>query len=143
MSGFGTSLGLSLSADGDFGMIDVDDGEVRISSFDTAAQNGKGKRRAADEDERGGGKPRTLGGDRVRESVPVRPIASRISCAPPSCAWADASGLAGRLMPPQLVTYLKASIEGSDVLFEGRNSEGDGERMVRRHFLVPVSLCLL
>ena len=62
----------------------------------------------------------------MRESVPVRPMASRIASVPPSGAWADASGLAGRLMPPQLVTYLKASIEGSDVLFEGRNSEGDG-----------------
>ena len=50
MSEFGSGLGLS--AVGDFAM-DVDDGEVRISSFDTAAQNGKGKRRAADEDERG------------------------------------------------------------------------------------------
>ena len=122
-SGFG--LGLSMGGDGDFSM-DVDDGEVRISSFDTAAQSGKGKRRAgSDADERV--KPRTLGGDRVREAVPVRPIASRIAAAPPAGAWAEGSGLAGRLAPPQLVTYLKAGMEGSDVLFEGRNSEGDGE----------------
>ena len=29
-------------------------------------------------------------------------------------------------MPPQLVMYLKVSIEGSDVLFHGRSYEGDG-----------------
>ena len=55
--------------------------------------------------------------------VRVSPYArSRAASCPPG-AWADASGLVGRLTPPQL---LKASIEGSDVLFEGRNSEGDG-----------------
>ena len=60
---------------------------------------------------------------RERARAPYRdPHRSALS----SGAWADASGLAGRLTPPQLVTYLKASIEGSDVLFEGRNSEGDG-----------------
>ena len=127
--GFGASSGLGLMTGEqatDFAM-DVDDGEVRISSFDTAAQSGKGKRRAADDDDRA--KPRTLGGDRVRENVPVRPIASRLAVAPPSGPWADSSGpsLAGRLSPPQLVTYLKANIEGSDDLFEGRNSESDGK----------------
>ena len=60
---------------------------------------------------------------RERARAPYRdPHRSALS----SGAWADASGLAGRLMPPQLVMYLKVSIEGSDVLFHGRSYEGDG-----------------
>ncbi|KAI0646572.1 WD40 repeat-like protein [Trametes meyenii] len=123
-SSFGLGLNTGEIAE-DFPM-DLD-GEVRISALDTFGQNGKGKRKAGDEaDDRVATKPRTLGGDRVRENVPVRPISSR-SAAPLaiSSLLADGSGLAGRLEPPQLVTYLKATVEGSDDLFEGRNSEGD------------------
>ncbi|KAJ2991379.1 hypothetical protein NUW54_g8207 [Trametes sanguinea] len=37
----------------------------------------------------------------------------------------DGPGLGGRLEPPQLVTYLQSTVEGSEDIFEGRNSEGD------------------
>lgn len=121
-SAFG--LGLNTGED-DFSM-DID-GEVRISALDGASHSGKGKRRAGDDfDDRAAGKARTLGGDRVRETVAVRPI-SRPAPAGSIAMWAEGSNLAGRLEPPQLVTYLKATIEGSEDVFEGRNAEGDGE----------------
>ncbi|RPD71765.1 WD40 repeat-like protein [Lentinus tigrinus ALCF2SS1-7] len=128
---FGTStssfgLGLSMGESADFPM-DLD-GEVRISSLDTGAHNGKGKRKAGDDlDDRLASKPRTLGGDRVRDTVPVRPLAGRAAPPPVGGAgmWAEGSVLAGRLEPPQLVTYLKATVEGSEDVFEGRNAEGD------------------
>lgn len=128
---FGSSssaFGLGLNTGEDFSM-EVD-GEVRISSLDSASHNGRGKRRAGEDfDDRMTGKPRTLGGDRVRETVPVRPITNR---PPPATLvsgaglFAEGSGLAGRLEPPPVVTYLKATVEGSEDLFEGRNSESDG-----------------
>ena len=126
-SSFG--LGLHTGESSDFPM-DLD-GEVRISSLDTGMPNGKGKRKAGDDlDDRLASKARTLGGDRVRENVPVRPLTGRTQPAPLAGAgagmWAEGSGLAGRLEPPQLVTYLKATVEGSEDLFEGRNAEGDG-----------------
>ncbi|KAL7283998.1 hypothetical protein ACG7TL_001271 [Trametes sanguinea] len=103
------------------------DGEVKISALETAGQSGKGKRKAGDEaDDRIAAKPRTLGGDRVREHVPVRPITGRraASIAIPALL-SDGPGLGGRLEPPQLVTYLQSTVEGSEDIFEGRNSEGD------------------
>ncbi|KAI9062219.1 WD40 repeat-like protein [Trametes sanguinea] len=103
------------------------DGEVQISALETAGQGGKGKRKAGDEvDDRIAAKPRTLGGDRVRENVPVRPITGRraASIAIPALL-SDGPGLGGRLEPPQLVTYLQSTVEGSEDIFEGRNSEGD------------------
>ncbi|KAI0765257.1 WD40 repeat-like protein [Fomes fomentarius] len=127
---FGSSssaFGLGLNTGEDFSM-EVD-GEVRISSLDSASHSGKGKRRAGEDfDDRMTGKPRTLGGDRVRETVPVRPIANRPP--PPTLVggaglFAEGFGLAGRLEPPPVVTYLKATVEGSEDLFEGRNSESD------------------
>ena len=124
-SSFGLGLNTGESAE-DFPM-DLD-GEVRISSLDTAATSGKGKRRAGDEaDDRVATKARTLGGDRVRENVTVRPITSR-SAAPMSISslLSDGPGLAGRLEAPQLVTYLKVTVEGGEDIFEGRNAEGDG-----------------
>lgn len=124
VSGFG--LGLNTGEAEDYPM-DLD-GEVRISSLETFGQNGRGKRRAGDDmDDRTATKPRTLGGDRVRENVPVRPIATRGAAAMAIPALlAEGSGIAGRLEPPQLVTYLKATVEGSEDIFEGRNAEGDG-----------------
>ena len=120
---FGLGLGLS-TGESDFAM-DVD-GEVRISSLDTGVQNGKGKRKAGEDfDERMAGKARTLGGDRPRETVVVKPISSR-TVPVVGGVWAEGSGLLGRLEPPQLVTYLKATIEGSEDVFEARNAEGDG-----------------
>ncbi|KAI0659408.1 WD40 repeat-like protein [Cubamyces menziesii] len=123
-SSFGLGLNTGESAE-DFPM-DLD-GEVRISSLDTAATSGKGKRRAGDEaDDRVATKARTLGGDRVRENVAVRPITSR-SAAPMSISslLSDGPGLAGRLEAPQLVTYLKVTVEGGEDILEGRNAEGD------------------
>ncbi|CDO71197.1 hypothetical protein BN946_scf184845.g68 [Trametes cinnabarina] len=123
-----SSYGLGLNvgdSTGEFGM-DID-GEVQISSLETAAQSGKGKRRAGDEpDDRISVKPRTLGGDRVRENVPVRPITGRsaASIAIPALL-SDGPGLGGRLEAPQLVTYLKATVEGIEDILEGRNSESD------------------
>ncbi|OJT12721.1 Protein HIR1 [Trametes pubescens] len=124
VSGFGLGLNTGESTE-DYPM-DLD-GEVRISSLETFGQNGRGKRRAGDDmDDRTATKPRTLGGDRVRENVPVRPIASRGAAAMAIPALlAEGSGIAGRLEPPQLVTYLKAAVEGSEDIFEGRNAEGD------------------
>ena len=90
-------------------------------------RKGKGKRKAGDDlDDRFATKARTLGGDRVREAITVRPITNR--AAPPVGVgmYTEGSRLAGRLEPPQLVTYLKATVEGSEDLFEGRNPEGDG-----------------
>ncbi|KAI0711449.1 WD40 repeat-like protein [Earliella scabrosa] len=119
-----SAFGLGLNTGEDFPM-DLD-GEVRISSLDTATHNGKGKRKAGDDlDDRFATKARTLGGDRVREAITVRPITNR--AAPPVGVgmYTEGSSLAGRLEPPQLVTYLKATVEGSEDLFEGRNPEGD------------------
>ncbi|KAH9887241.1 WD40 repeat-like protein [Cubamyces lactineus] len=124
VSSFGLGLNTGESTE-DFPM-DLD-GEVRISSLDTAAPSGKGKRRAADDaDDRIATKARTLGGDRIRENVPVRPITSR-SAAPMSISslLSDGPGLAGRLEAPQLVTYLKVTVEGGEDIFEGRNAESD------------------
>ena len=116
-------LGLS-TGESDFAM-DVD-GEVRISSLDMGALNGKGKRKAGEDfDERMAGKARTLGGDRVRETVVVKPISSRAAPVVGG-VWAEGSALVGRLEPPQVVTYLKATIEGSEDVFEARNAESDG-----------------
>jgi len=104
--------------------------DVRISSLETSMQVGKGKRKATDvADDRVPSKPRTLGGDRVRDSVPVREIAGSSAIfggAPSSLGlWNEPSSLMGRLEVPPVLTYVKASIEGSDDVFEGRNSEGD------------------
>ncbi|KAI8986653.1 WD40 repeat-like protein [Trametes punicea] len=104
------------------------DGEVRISSLETTLQGGKGKRKAGDEaEDRIATKPRTLGGDRVRENVPVRPITGRsaASISIPALLSGEGPGLGGRLEAPQLLTYLKVTVEGSEDIFEGRNAEGD------------------
>ncbi|KAH9849560.1 WD40 repeat-like protein [Lenzites betulinus] len=124
VSGFGLGLHTGETSD-DFAM-DLD-GEVHISSLETFGQSSKGKRKAADEtDDRIATKARTLGGDKVRENIPVRPITSRgASAMSISALLAEGSGVAGRLEPPQLVTYLKATVEGSEDIFEGRNAEGD------------------
>ncbi|KAI0938409.1 hypothetical protein AcV5_000100 [Taiwanofungus camphoratus] len=125
---------LPFGADEDVDMFPLDmNTDVRISSLDSKTQAGKGKRKAADvTDDRVPSKPRTLGGDRVRENVPVREIASNgISTSLGSAngglgLWNEEQSLMGRLPLPPLLTYLKATIEGSEDLFEGRNFEGDG-----------------
>ncbi|KAI0747051.1 WD40 repeat-like protein [Daedaleopsis nitida] len=119
-----SAFGLGLNTGEDEFSMDID-GEVRISALDGASHSGRGKRKAGDDfDDRAAGKARTLGGDRVRETVAVRPI-SRSAPVGSAAMWAEGSNLAGRLEPPQLVTYLKATIEGSEDVFEGRNAEGD------------------
>ena len=65
-SSFG--LGLHTGESSDFPM-DLEG----VSSLDTVMSNGKGKQKAGvDLDDRLASKARTLGGDRVRENVPVR-----------------------------------------------------------------------
>ena len=65
-SSFG--LGLHTGESSDFPM-DLEG----VSSLDTGMSNGKGKQKAGvDLDDRLASKARTLGGDRVRENVPVR-----------------------------------------------------------------------
>ncbi len=106
--------------------------EVPISSLDANGQSRGGKRKASALDDERPGKPRTLGGDRVRDTVPVKELASGSR---PSISnlvttldvEASGSGLTGRLPIPPLLTYLKATVEGSEDIFEGRNSEDGGE----------------
>ncbi|KAH9943529.1 WD40-repeat-containing domain protein [Amylocystis lapponica] len=101
------------------------DMDVRINSLDTSAQAGKGKRKAIDlTDDRVVSKPRTLGGDRVRDLVPVRQIASGTGGG--LGLWSDQSSMMGRLEVPPLLTCLKTTVEGSEDVFEGRNSESGG-----------------
>ncbi|KAI0084762.1 WD40 repeat-like protein [Irpex rosettiformis] len=101
--------------------------EVAISSLDA---HGKGKRKSNGMDFSADDRPskaRTLGGDRVREAVPVRELAvpSKLasSLASVGAGWSGGLSLAGRIPWPSLVTYLKVSAEGSEDTFEGRNSE--------------------
>ncbi|PCH44723.1 WD40 repeat-like protein [Wolfiporia cocos MD-104 SS10] len=118
------------SRDEDVDMFTMDTNtEVQISSLDTSAQGGKGKRKASDlNDDRVMSKPRTLGGDRVRENVPVRQIAdgsALFGATGSSGTWGEQSSVMGRLPVPSILTYLKATVEGSEDIFEGRNSEND------------------
>lgn len=99
--------------------------DVPIDSLDTSASAAsKGKRKASvlDMPEDRPSKPRTLGGDRPRETIPVREIISTslVSARPQLFEGAD-------LLPvPPLLTFLSANVEGSDCVFEARNSDGDG-----------------
>ena len=61
-------------------MMDVGDGEVRISSFDTAMQNGNGKRQVADEDKYGG--RACSAGTVCTSGESVCPVASHIASTP-------------------------------------------------------------
>ncbi|GBE89101.1 Protein HIR1 [Sparassis crispa] len=136
---FGSStsaFGLESTVSEDVEMFPMDSSEVRISSLDTSGQvGGKGKRKAIDVmDDRVPSKPRTLGGDRVRETVQVREIASGgTGLAVQGSAlglWNEQPNLAGRLEVPPLLTYLKVTVEGNEDIFEGRNPEGDGSAEV-------------
>ncbi|KIJ61405.1 hypothetical protein HYDPIDRAFT_169671 [Hydnomerulius pinastri MD-312] len=104
------------------GMMDMD---VPIDSLDQISSPGanKGKRKASamDLDDRPG-KPRTLGGDRPRESVAIREIA------PAGGRWEASHVLhtVDMLPLPPLLTFLTAKVDGSEDVLEGRNSEGDG-----------------
>lgn len=106
--------------------------EVQISALDTS---GKGKRKASVADllDDRPSKPRTLGGDRVRDTVVVRELApgSRLAASEQMLVGpAEISGtqsLASRLPMPPLLTYLKAAVEGSEDILEARNSD-DGSK---------------
>ena len=113
--------------------LDVDTNmEVHISSLETT---GKGKRKAsaADLGDERPAKPRTLGGDRIRETVVVRELApgSHLLGSDQIAMGALDSlvgpNLVGRLPMPSLLTYVKASVEGSEDILEGRNSEDGGK----------------
>ncbi|KZT08028.1 WD40 repeat-like protein [Laetiporus sulphureus 93-53] len=102
--------------------------EVSINSLETDAQAGRVKRKAVESaDDRVMSKPRTLGGDRVRETVSIREIAGSAATFGPAGGslglWSEPSSLMGRLQVPPVLTYLKANVEGSEDVFEGRNSE--------------------
>jgi protein HIRA/HIR1 len=99
--------------------------DVPIDSLDTSASvASKGKRKASvlDMPEDRPSKPRTLGGDRPRETIPVREITSTSLVSARPHLFEGAA-----LLPvPPLLTFLSANVEGSDCVFEARNSDGDG-----------------
>jgi len=98
------------------------DMDVPISSLDTASSsNAKGKKKVATidlTDDARPSRPRTLGGDRPREPVAVREIN------PPTGLWDNPESMT--LPVPPLLTYLSGEVEGTEDVFEGRNSENDG-----------------
>ncbi|KAI0341349.1 histone transcription regulator 1 [Trametopsis cervina] len=99
--------------------------EVTISALDTQGR-GKRKSSAMDFPDDRPSKARTLGGDRIREAVPVRELAAPPKVASGSgvgLAWSAEHPLAGRVPWPPLLNYLKVSVEGTDDVLECRNSE--------------------
>ncbi|KAH7882376.1 histone transcription regulator 1 [Phlebopus sp. FC_14] len=99
------------------GPLDMD---VPIDSLDALSSPGtnKGKRKVSALDEDRPAKPRTLGGDRLREIVAVREIVPA-SGKPHMLHTVDALPL------PPILTFLSTRVEGGDDVLEGRNSEGD------------------
>ncbi|THH30555.1 hypothetical protein EUX98_g3630 [Antrodiella citrinella] len=100
--------------------------DVPIASFDTSSKGARGKRKASIAEDDRTVKPRTLGGDRVRDVVSVREIVGGVPGGLVASPTAFESSVAGRLPVPSVLTYLKATIEGSEDVFEGRNSEDGG-----------------
>lgn len=97
--------------------------DVQISSLDTGGRKGKRKASTVDFVEDRPFKARTLGGDRVREVVTVKELSSRFN-PPEAVAFASTSvelSLSGRLPLSSLLNYVKASVEGTEDMFEGRN----------------------
>ena len=88
----------------------------------------KGKRKASNmidltEDVRPTTKARTLGGDRQRDDAPVKEIVPSAAFGAP---W-EVVGVGKMSLPvPAILTSLTAEIEGSEGVFEGKNSEDDG-----------------
>jgi protein HIRA/HIR1 len=92
--------------------------------------DGRGKRKASNvhdltEDMRPTTKARTLGGDRARDSVVVKEIGRDMNAVVGGAVW-DAGSSRASLPVPPLLTSLTAEIEGTDEVFEGRNSEDGG-----------------
>ncbi|RDB30330.1 Protein HIR1 [Hypsizygus marmoreus] len=102
--------------------------DVPIDSLETfqSPMNARGKRKASAiidlTDDGKLPKARTLGGDRPRDSAPVKEIGPIPQGGP--AVWASHATIS--LPVPILLTALTAEIEGSDDVFEGRNSEEDG-----------------
>lgn len=126
--------GFGQDADRDFAMGDDMNTDVQISAFGMESNSsGRGKRKATDAvDDRVPSKPRTLGGDRPRDTAPavVREIPGSVMPGGWGAGASSGLGLEGRLEVPRLLTYLKATIEGSEDVFEGRNAEDSGEYIV-------------
>lgn len=106
--------------------------DVPIDSIET-----KGKRKASSvadlmEDVRPM-KARTLGGDRPRDIAPIKEIG--LIDTPATGLWEARGGIS--LPVPALLTSLTADIEGSDDMFEGRNSEDGGEPL---HFCLAICI---
>lgn len=40
--------------------------------------------------------------------------------------WGEQSSVMGRLQAPPVLTYVKATVEGGEDVFEGRNAENGG-----------------
>jgi protein HIRA/HIR1 len=100
--------------------------EVTIDALDTQ-DKGKRKSSAGDFSDDKPSKARTLGGDRIRESVIVRelaplPMPGNDTLASTS-GWPTNHELTGRIPWPALLTYLKVGVEGSEDILEARNSE--------------------
>ncbi|TFY54282.1 hypothetical protein EVJ58_g8960 [Rhodofomes roseus] len=97
--------------------------DVQIAALDT----GRAKRKTLDGvDDRVATKTRTLGGDRVRENVSVREISGSAGAGGALGLWSEQSSVMGRLQAPPVLTYVKATVEGSEDVLEGRNAEDGG-----------------
>ncbi|KAH7919190.1 histone transcription regulator 1 [Leucogyrophana mollusca] len=112
----------------DVEMIDTD---VPIEALDTSTSisinKGKRKASALDLTDDRPAKPRTLGGDRPRESIPVREIGQAVgSSAVRSWGGSHLFEGADLLQVPPLLTFLSSKVEGSEDVLEGKNSEGEG-----------------
>lgn len=104
--------------------VDMFAGDASTDVPIAALETGRAKRKTLDGvDDRIATRPRTLGGDRVRETVPVREIAA---AGVPGALWGEQSSVMGRLTAPPVLTYIKATVEGGDDVFEGRNADNGG-----------------
>jgi protein HIRA/HIR1 len=122
----------SWSRHADVGM----DLDVPINTIDTGSKR-KSSVMGFEEDGRPATKARTLGGDRKRDSVPVKEIQSPAKAATVAVSWSSSS--VGPVLPvPPVLNSLSAEVEGSDETFEGRNYEDSGEfgsYIISGHFL--------
>lgn len=99
------------------------DMDVPIDSLSTGGAKGKRKASTFDDDAKLT-KPRTLGGDRPRESVVVREIVG--GGVGGDGVWGNVHAAASTLPVPPLYNSLSVKVEGSDDILDGRNSEDDG-----------------
>lgn len=102
--------------------------DVPIDALEThnSPMGSRGKRKASVvidlTDEVKPSKARTLGGDRPRDIVSVKEIGHPATATP--AVWGAHYG--NSLPVPALLTALMAEVDGSEDVFEGRNSEDDG-----------------